>query len=225
MYPFFSGLGGYIFGDEPRRQPRPVGHRRREREVPEERGSDRPLEQGRASSARRSSGDIARTSSLKGKVAYYVTGPWFLGDIQKSGLKYAISAFPEIVPGLKAAPFLGVQGFMVTKFSSVHGVESLAKDLVANYMMRPASQLDACCSRTSRFPANLVAGSAGQGQGPEGRSARRRSAASRCRTSRRWRASGRTSALRGSARRRARARSPRGGPSSARSRSIAQKIG
>ena len=86
-----------------------------------------------------------------------MTGPWFLGDIQKSGVKYAISAFPQIVPGLKATPFLGVQGFMVTKFSSAHGVESLAKDLVANYMMRPASQL-ALALANDRFPANTVAG-------------------------------------------------------------------
>ena len=45
MYPFFSGLGGYIFGTN-RAGNLPVGHRRREREVPEERGSYRPLEQG-----------------------------------------------------------------------------------------------------------------------------------------------------------------------------------
>ena len=83
---------------------------------------------------------IAKDLFLKGKVAYWITGPWNLADIKKSGVTYAISAFPTIVPGIKSVPFLGVQGFMVTKFSAAHGVESLAKDLVANYMMQPAAQ-------------------------------------------------------------------------------------
>ena len=47
MYPFFSGLGGYIFGIEQGRQPRPVGHRRGEQDVPQERVADRQVEQGR----------------------------------------------------------------------------------------------------------------------------------------------------------------------------------
>ena len=79
-----------------------------------------------------------------------------MSDIKKSGVKYAISAFPQIVSGTKSAPFLGVQGFMVTKFSSTHGVESLAKDLVATYMARPASQL-ALAAANGRFPANTTA--------------------------------------------------------------------
>ena len=96
------------------------------------------------------------TSSRRGR-SRTTSGPWFLSDIQKSGVKYAISGFPQIVPGIKSVPFLGVQGFMVTKFSAPHGVESLAKDLVANYMMRPASQL-ALAAANGRFPANTVAG-------------------------------------------------------------------
>ncbi|HEY4621458.1 MAG TPA: hypothetical protein VIG93_07120, partial [Gaiellaceae bacterium] len=64
------------------------------------------------------------------------------------------------VPAIKkkSVPFLGVQGFMVTKFSAAHGVESLAKDLVANSMMRPASQLSLGLAN-GRFPASTVAGS------------------------------------------------------------------
>ena len=45
---------------------------------------------------------------------------------------------------------------MVTKYSSAHGVESLAKDLVANYMMQPAAQL-ALATANDRSPANLRA--------------------------------------------------------------------
>ena len=54
-------------------------------------------------------------------------------------------------------PFLGVQGFMVTKFAATHNVESLAKDLVSNYMMQTGPQLELALSNT-RYPANLDAG-------------------------------------------------------------------
>jgi maltose-binding protein MalE len=157
MYPFFSGLGGYIFGTNRagNLDPSDIGVANA-KFLKNAAAIDRWNKTGLIRS--QVSGDIARDLFTKGKVAYYVTGPWFLGDVQKSGVKYAISAFPAIVPGLKATPFLGVQGFMVTKFSSVHGVESLAKDLVANYMMRPSSQLTLAAAN-QRFPANVVAGS------------------------------------------------------------------
>jgi arabinogalactan oligomer / maltooligosaccharide transport system substrate-binding protein len=156
MYPFFSGLGGYIFGlnkagnldasDIGVANPRFLRNASM---------IDKWNKEGLIRSQVNDS--IAKDLFLKGKVAYYVTGPWFLADIRKAGLKYAISAFPAIVPGIKAVPFLGVQGFMVTKYSSTHGVESLAKDLVASYMMRPASQLRLALAN-DRYPANKVAG-------------------------------------------------------------------
>jgi maltose-binding protein MalE len=156
MYPFFSGLGGYIFGENKAGNLDPsdigVANARFLRNATQ---IDRWNKEGLIRS--QVAWDTARDLFTKGKVAYYVTGPWFLTDIQKAGVRYAISSFPSIVPGLKATPFLGVQGFMVTKFSAAHGVESLAKDLVASYMMRPASQL-ALATANSRFPANLQAG-------------------------------------------------------------------
>ena len=45
---------------------------------------------------------------------------------------------------------------MVTKYASAHGVESLAKDLVANYMMQPAAQTTLALAN-DRSPANLKA--------------------------------------------------------------------
>jgi arabinogalactan oligomer/maltooligosaccharide transport system substrate-binding protein len=63
------------------------------------------------------------------------------------------------VPKIKfrSVPFLGVQGFMVTRFANTHGVATLAKDLVASYIMLPASQR-ALAAANGRFPANTVAG-------------------------------------------------------------------
>jgi maltose-binding protein MalE len=157
MYPFFSGLGGYIFGTNRagNLDPSDIGVAN-PKFLKNAAVIDRWNKEGLVRS--QVAWDTARDLFTKGKVAYYVTGPWFLGDVQKSGVKYQISAFPSIVAGQKATPFLGVQGFMVTKFSAAHGVESLAKDLVANYMMRPSSQLTLALAN-QRFPANLVAGS------------------------------------------------------------------
>jgi arabinogalactan oligomer / maltooligosaccharide transport system substrate-binding protein len=156
MYPFFSGLGGYIFGTNKAGNLDPsdigVANARFLRNAA-------MIDKWNRSGLIRSQvgADQAKSLFLTGKVAYYVTGPWFVSDIKKAGVRYAISPFPQIVRGIKSAPFLGVQGFMVTKFSSTHGVESLAKDLVATYMARPASQL-ALAAANGRFPANTTAG-------------------------------------------------------------------
>jgi arabinogalactan oligomer / maltooligosaccharide transport system substrate-binding protein len=50
-----------------------------------------------------------------------------------------------------------VQGFMVTRYANTHGVGTLAKDLVASYIMLPASQR-ALAAANGRYPANTVAG-------------------------------------------------------------------
>jgi maltose-binding protein MalE len=155
MYPFFSGLGGYIFGTNKAGNLDPsdigVANKTFLKNAPL---IDKWNKEGLIRS--QVAWDTARDLFTKGKVAYYITGPWFVSDIKKSGVPYKISAFPDIVSGIKSVPFLGVQGFMVTKFSATHGVESLAKDLVASYMMGPAPQL-ALAAANGRFPANTTA--------------------------------------------------------------------
>jgi maltose-binding protein MalE len=156
MYPFFSGLGGYIFGQNKagNLDPSDIGVAN-----PKFLKNAALIDKWNKEGLLRSqvAWDTARDLFTKGKVAYYITGPWFVSDVKKAGIKYKISAFPQIVPGIKPVPFLGAQGFMVTKFAAAHGVESLAKDLVASYMARPASQL-ALAAANGRFPANVVAG-------------------------------------------------------------------
>ena len=53
-------------------------------------------------------------------------------------------------------PFLGVQGFMVTKFAATHGVDSAAKDLVTNFMATPGAQTQLAAAN-GRPPANVKA--------------------------------------------------------------------
>ena len=59
--------------------------------------------------------DVAKDLFLKGKLPFWVNGPWEMDAIRKSGLKYGIALIPKIEQA--ARPFVGVQGFMVNKGS------------------------------------------------------------------------------------------------------------
>jgi arabinogalactan oligomer/maltooligosaccharide transport system substrate-binding protein len=157
MYPLFSGLCGYIFGTNAAGNLDPsaigVANAKLLKNAP-------MIDAWNKAGLIRSSVDssISKDLFLKGKTAYFFTGPWNLSDIRKtSDLKIAISGFPDMGTGCKSVPFLGVQGFMVTKFAATHGVDSFAKDLVSNYIMQPAAQL-ALAAANDRFPANTAAG-------------------------------------------------------------------
>ncbi|MDQ1475067.1 MAG: arabinogalactan oligomer / maltooligosaccharide transport system substrate-binding protein [Actinomycetota bacterium] len=154
MYPFFSGLGGYIFG---------VNHA----------GNLDASDIGVASKALLKNASLidkwnreglinskvdsstAQDAFLKGHAAFWITGPWNSDTLKKSGLKFKIIQLPKIA--YPSVPFLGVQGFMVTKYAAAHGVESLAQDFVANYMSTAAAQT-ALANVAGRWPANLSAG-------------------------------------------------------------------
>jgi arabinogalactan oligomer/maltooligosaccharide transport system substrate-binding protein len=156
MYPFFSGLCGYIFGTNKagNLDPSDIGV-----------ANPRFLKNAGLINVWNKTGlinskvdyGVAKDTFLKGKAAFWVTGPWESDTLKKSGLSYTIAPFPNIVQGCASVPFLGVQGFFVTKFAAAHGVESAAKDLVANYFASPASQA-ALAAANGRFPANTGAG-------------------------------------------------------------------
>lgn len=154
MYPFFSGLGGYIFGKNRagNLDPSDIGlnSRRFLRNAPMIDTWNRlGLVNAKVDDA------AARDAFLKGRAAFWITGPWFADTIKKARIPFRVVQMPRIK--YASVPFLGVQGFMVTKFSSQHGVESLAKDLVGAYMMSAASQ-QALAAANGRFPANTRAG-------------------------------------------------------------------
>lgn len=65
----------------------------------------------------------------KGKLAMWVTGPWELGNLKKSGVKYAVAPIPQA--DQPASPFIGVQGFMVSKFSKN---QELAKAFLTEFV-------------------------------------------------------------------------------------------
>ncbi len=59
--------------------------------------------------------DVAKDLFLKGRLAMWINGPWEMDNIRKSGLHYGIAVIPNMEQA--ARPFVGVQGFMINKFS------------------------------------------------------------------------------------------------------------
>ncbi|MDX6449052.1 MAG: arabinogalactan oligomer / maltooligosaccharide transport system substrate-binding protein [Gaiellaceae bacterium] len=154
MYPFFSGLCGYVFQTTKTGglNPSNIGVANKKFLA-----NSALIDKWNSEGLIRSSVDssTAQDLFLKQKTAFWVTGPWNVDPVRKAGIKFKIVQIPAIK--CKSVPFLGVQGFMVTKYSTAHGVESAAKDLVSNYMAQPAAQVSLALAN-SRFPANTVAG-------------------------------------------------------------------
>jgi maltose-binding protein MalE len=154
MYPFFSGLGGYVFGlnraGNLDASDIGVANPRFLRNAPQ-------IDTWNRTGFLNSKIDygVAKDSFLKGKAAFWITGPWEADTLKKSGLRFSIVQVPA--NKFRSVPFLGVQGFMVTKYAKDHQLETAAKDLVGSYMMRPAGQT-ALAAANGRFPANTVAG-------------------------------------------------------------------
>jgi hypothetical protein len=101
------------------------------------------------------SADVALSSFTSGNAPFYISGPWNLGKIRSSGVKYAISGVPTIVPGIKPVPLIGVQGAMLTKWAQGHGVTIAAKKVLASFASKD-SQLF-ISNLMLRAPANLQA--------------------------------------------------------------------
>jgi maltose-binding protein MalE len=156
MYPFFSGLGGYVFGRTKvgTLNPRNIGLSSKTflKNAP-------MIDRWNKLGLIRSTVDYGtgKDAFLKGKAAFWITGPWETNTLKESGLRFRIVQLPKIK--FRSVPFLGVQGYMVTRFASTHGTESAAKDLVASYMTRAASQT-ALAGANGRYPANKTAGKA-----------------------------------------------------------------
>jgi arabinogalactan oligomer/maltooligosaccharide transport system substrate-binding protein len=154
MYPFFSGLGGYIFGKAKNGalSAKKIGVANTTF-MKNATLIDKWNREGLINS--KINYDVAKNSFLKGNAAYWITGPWEADTLKKSGFSFRIVQLPKIK--FASVPFLGVQGFMVTRFAAGHGVGSLAKDLVGAYIARAANQ-KALAAANGRFPANKAAG-------------------------------------------------------------------
>jgi arabinogalactan oligomer / maltooligosaccharide transport system substrate-binding protein len=153
MYPFFSGLCGYIFGKNSvgNLDPSNIGVANA-KFLKNASLIDKWNKEGLINS--KVDSGIAQNAFLKKQAAFWITGPWNSATLKSSGLKFQIVQLPRI--SCQSVPFLGVQGLFVTKFAVTHGVGSAAVDLVTNYMAQPAAQ-EAVALAGGRPPANLAA--------------------------------------------------------------------
>ena len=154
MYPFFSGLGGYIFGVNKAGNLDPSDIGVASPNFIKNAGLiDKWNKEGLINS--KVDASTAQNAFLKGQAAFWLTGPWFSDTLKKSGLKFTVIQVPKIK--YASVPFLGVQGFLVTKYADSHGVGSLAQDFVANYISTASAQ-SALANASGRWPANTAAG-------------------------------------------------------------------
>ncbi|MDX6409574.1 MAG: arabinogalactan oligomer / maltooligosaccharide transport system substrate-binding protein [Gaiellaceae bacterium] len=154
MYPFFSGLGGYVFGTTKNGALSAQKIGVANKTLLKNAGLiDKWNREGLINS--KVNYDVAKNAFLKGNAAFWLTGPWEADTLRTSGLKFRVVQVPKIK--FRSVPFLGVQGFMVTRFAAGHDLASLAKDLVGSYMMSSSSQ-KALAAANNRFPANTAAG-------------------------------------------------------------------
>jgi len=153
MYPFFSGLGGYIFGKNKagNLDPSDIGVAN-PTFLKNAKLIDKWNKEGLLNS--KVGYDTCSAAFTNGTTPFWVTGPWAADTIQKAGIKFKVVQIPAIAK--KSVPFLGVQGFMVTKFAAGHGVDSAAKDLVTRFMASPSGQTQLAAAN-GRPPANVKA--------------------------------------------------------------------
>lgn len=146
-FPLFSATGGYVFGthEDGTLNPLDVGLNNA--------GSVRGLE---AFDHLIESGllpvgtDYNTMTSLfnQGRVGMIISGPWALGDAAAAGIDFGFTSIPTIDGG-QPAPFVGVQGFMVSSFSEN---KFLAEVFLTEFVMSTDTYL-AMFARDPRPPA------------------------------------------------------------------------
>jgi arabinogalactan oligomer / maltooligosaccharide transport system substrate-binding protein len=153
MYPFFSGLGGYVFGTNSagNLDPSNIGVAN-----PTFLKNSKLIDKWNKEGLINSKADYSAcdTAFTKGKAPFWVTGPWAVSDIEKAGVKFRVVQVPPIAKA--SVPFLGVNGMMVTKYATTHNVDAAAKDLVVNYFSTPSAQTQLAAAG-GRAPANQKA--------------------------------------------------------------------
>lgn len=111
--PIFSGLGGYVFGVGP------SGINSKDLGINSKAfaANASKLDGYFASGLLSKSSNYDFVQWYAGKAPYMITGPWNLANIKKSGISYAIASVPA-VNGTLSRPFVGVNGFMLSKFAA-----------------------------------------------------------------------------------------------------------
>jgi len=155
MYPFFSGLGGYIFGGTSGNwnvHDLGIANKTFIKNAP-------LIDKWYAEKLINANctGDTALATFTSNKAPFYITGPWNLDKIRLKNINYEISALPAIIKGITPVPFYGVQGVMETKWAGPdkHNIKLKVNTVLADLAGKDAQLLIA--NQTIRTPANLQA--------------------------------------------------------------------
>jgi maltose-binding protein MalE len=153
MYPFFSGLGGYVFGTNSagNLDPSNIGVAN-PAFLKNSKLIDKWNKEGLINS--KTDYSVCDSAFTKGQTPFWITGPWAVSDVEKAGIKFRVVQVPPIAKA--SVPFLGVNGMMVTKYATTHNVDAAAKDLVVNYFSTPSAQTQLAAAG-GRAPANSKA--------------------------------------------------------------------
>jgi arabinogalactan oligomer / maltooligosaccharide transport system substrate-binding protein len=135
MYPIYTSAGGYLFGKtaEGDYNPKDLGLAKPEATRAFEKIRELG-EKGDGALKRSISGDNVTSIFTGRKTAFMLSGPWQIPDVQKSGVKYAITPIPGFQGGKEARPFVGVQAMYV---ASKGRFKSLAQEFATNYFIQP----------------------------------------------------------------------------------------
>ena len=180
MYPFFSGLGGYVFGTNSAGNLDPsnigVANKKFLKNAPL---IDKWNKEGLINSKVDSS--TAQNAFIKKQAAFWITGPWNSTAAQEE--RPQVQGRPDARRScIRSVPFLGVQGFMVTKYATVHGVDAAGEGPRVQLHLRPRPPSTQLALANGRSPANTSPARRSTTRSSRS-SARPASAASRCRTS------------------------------------------
>jgi arabinogalactan oligomer / maltooligosaccharide transport system substrate-binding protein len=74
--------------------------------------------------------DLAKEAFAEGRAPYTISGPWNVADYQDAGIDFVVEEIPSL-GGQTAAPFVGVQGFMISAYAEN---PLFANDFVLNYL-------------------------------------------------------------------------------------------
>jgi len=128
FFPIMSGFGGYIFGRDAKGvlNPKDIGI-----DNPGSLKAAEELDSMVKSGLLRAGVSYNTMTDLfkAGKAAMLITGPWELPNMRKSGINFGVAPIPKMAGTPR--PFVGVQGFMVNKFSKN---ELLAKTFLTEYI-------------------------------------------------------------------------------------------
>ncbi len=115
FYPTESAFGGYIFGDDDEGYDLADIGAESEGTLAAFQWLDQMYAEGHLNPETVVDYDIMHDAFEAGHTAMIVTGPWALPRLRASGVPFVVTTLPAETQA--ATPFLGVQGFMVSRFS------------------------------------------------------------------------------------------------------------